>query len=296
MWTNDDLIRLLKTMSKDEILKNIQTNIDRNISDKIHQEQSYPILEHPTIASNWHMYNYDNMDAATYADTNYNQAGPIPSTIREMTGWDPSWPTNYKVYTSDCTNFISQAVFEGVAFTASDPNYFYPNSNNYSNWWYYKFSTIADGSSPWVNVGEFYNFLTANYFNYITWGVGIRGPAGYGVDLCNIQVGDIIFLQSLGVWQHTVIVDQIGSNPCNTNDVYVAAHSDNYKRRPLSEYSGYLMYPVEIKGYLDEYHLTFLSLVSNSWEATGFEALSLYPAPEDPYYPTDPTPKLYPEP
>jgi hypothetical protein len=130
-------------------------------------------------------------------------------------------------------------------------------------------------------VGEFYNFLTTNYYNYTHWGIGERGPAGYGVDLCDIQPGDVIFMWFQGAWKHSVVVDQIGANPCNESDVFVAAHSENRKTWPLSNYSAYQLYPVEIKGYLAEIHLSFMPLVANSGEGTGFLMQSPYPAPGD---------------
>jgi len=135
-----------------------------------------------------------------------------------------------------------------------------------------------------------------NYFNYSSWGIGIRGPAGYGVDLCNIEVGDLIFMWAQSSWQHAVIVDQIGSNPCNANNVYVAAHSFPYMRRPLSEYSGYLMYPVGISGYLDEFHLAFLPIAISSEGGTESSMQTPYPAPEDTYQPPYLSSSPYPEP
>ena len=61
-------------------------------------------------------------------------------------------------------------------------------------------------------------------------------------------------------WKHSVIVDQLGSNPCNTSNIFVAAHDDDFYRRPLSYYAGYQLYPIEMKGYFDEYHVAFLPI------------------------------------
>ena len=87
---------------------------------------------------------YDRAAAVNYADTYWDRSislGPVPQIILDSEGWDPGWDETYKDYgETDCTNFVSQAVFEGVAYTASDPNYFYPDPANWSEWWYYKFS------------------------------------------------------------------------------------------------------------------------------------------------------------
>jgi hypothetical protein len=230
--------------------------------------------------------------------------GPVPSVITGLDGWNSSWDAVYKEYESDCTNFVSQAVFEGVSYTASDPNYFYPDPIHTEEWWYYKFSTVADGSTPWIRVGDFYEFLTENYFNYEYFGIEyvIRGPAGKGVSLCNIHIGDVVFMyenEGDPGWAHTVIVDDLDSSHCNGNNVYVAAHSDDAQRRPLSDYSGYLWYPVEIKGYFNYASIAFLPLVfQNIVGATEMKMnmSNLYPAPQDIYQQPTLSPQPYPGP
>jgi hypothetical protein len=140
----DDTIKLLKVDSKDEILKNIKKNfLDLQRLSSRQDVSPLPANISPALTT----YPYNTSAAVTYADTNYNKAGPVPQYVRNQPGWTSGWPTSYKLYTSDdCTNFVSQAVFEGVSYTASDANYFYPDSSHYMNWWYYKFSTTVDGS------------------------------------------------------------------------------------------------------------------------------------------------------
>ena len=183
---------------------------------------------------------------------------------------------------------MSQAVFEGVAYTASDPNYFYPNPANWSEWWYYKFSDPADGSQPWISVGDFREFLTENHYNYENYGLDyvIRGPTGKAVDLCDIQLGDVIFMyEDDGPdpgWKHTVIVDKVDGDTCDGNNVSVAAHANDRYQHPLSEYSAYLWYPVEMKGYFDYNPVAFLPLVLNTSVSLQVNQMqNPYPAPED---------------
>lgn len=53
-------------------------------------------------------------------------------------------------------------------------------------------------------------------------------------------------------WQHTVIVDQVGTCTCGGIGTSVAAHDINAYRRPLHQYSMYTWYPVRIAGYFDQ--------------------------------------------
>jgi hypothetical protein len=191
---------------------------------------------------------------------------------------------------------VSQAVFEGISYVASDRDYFYPDPANDSEWWYYKFSTEVNGSIPWHSVGDFREFLNENYYNYTHYGLGIGGPAGYGVDLCNIQIGDLVFMYETGFgWKHAVIVDQVEGNTCNASNVYVAAHTENYRRRPLSEYSGFLWYPIEIKGFLDDRYITYLPTLFNSSSGMFLNGVqNPYSAPGEIYQQPITTPNPYP--
>jgi hypothetical protein len=229
--------------------------------------------------------------------------------VRNQSGWDPTWPTIYQRYqgqdVSDCTNFVSQAVFEGVSYTASDPNYFYPDSfNHYNDWWYYKFSPAVDGSLSWITVGGplggFYEFLTENYFNYINWGLTVRGPAGQSLNnTCNIQVGDLIFMYNIvnERWEHSVIVDQLGQNPCLYQDVYVAAHDNDRRFYKLSDYTGYYLYPVKIMGYFKGF-LGYLPVVtlSSSGGSSENKMSNPYPSPENDTQPSGVAVNPYPKP
>jgi hypothetical protein len=300
-YYDDDLTRLLRISSKDELLKNVRKNHDQVKSEIPVFNQKAPSLPNSPTTTNWQLFGYDSSKAVFYANANFNRRGPVPTMIQNLDGWNSSWPSSYKLYNgpgvSDCTNFVSQAVFEGVSYIASDQNYFYPDSAHYNDWWYYKFSNSVDGSYPWVTVGGFYDFLTANYFNYLNWGIGERGPAGYPFnDLCIIQPGDVIFMWYQGAWKHSVIVNQIGANPCNATDVFVDAHTENHITWPLTNYSTYSWYPVKIKGYLVEARLSFMPLVNNSGNTAGLMMSSPYPAPEDTFQPPASLLNPYPSP
>jgi len=286
---SDDLTRLLEGISKAKAINNIQHNHDLNMK-AISEFPPDSFTKQNAAFIETQFYPYGNILAATYADNNFDGTGPVPLYVRNQAGWGPTWPIVYKRYqgqdVSDCTNFLSQAVFEGVFYTASDPDYFYPDSiNHYLDWWYYKFSPVIDGSFSWITVEGFYEFLTENYFNLVYGGIAVRGPAGQSLsDTCNIQIGDLIFMYSdvEQQWHHSVIVDQLGQNPCLYDNVYVAAHDTNRRFYKLSNYTGYILYPVKIMGYIKEF-LSYLPVITlSSPERTSeYKISNPYPSPEN---------------
>lgn len=233
----DELSMPLASQSPAEIKQIIRDNYNTLLQSRLNVEET-PLQVAPAALTR---YTYANSAALSYSNSYWNSVGPVPATVRNTPGWNSSWPTSYKLYAKDCNNFISQAIFQGTSFTNSDANYFYPDSSHYSNWWYYKFSTTVDGSSPWVNVGSFYTFLTGNLYG----GIG-RGPAGASVGICSTSLiyGNPIFMKSGGSWAHSVIVATNSS--CN---ITVNSHTVNYYHTPLSTYSAYTWYPIYIAGY-----------------------------------------------
>jgi len=119
--------QLLETLSKEEILKNIQYNYDAQFITPTIEGQTQPEAT----------YSYNGTKAASYADTWYGSINPI-----------------YHDAGLDCTNFASQGIYEGTNKTMSNPD-------NYNTKWYYDFYTHS-GSYPWVNVGGIFTFLTTN--------------------------------------------------------------------------------------------------------------------------------------
>ncbi|MFC1878548.1 amidase domain-containing protein [Chloroflexota bacterium] len=161
---SDDFTRLLDGSSLEVLFENVRRNHGHQRGDMIAEDINPPNPPESTSASGMQYYDeYDSTAAVDYADTNYDRTvslGSVPQMLLDREDWNPGWDETYKDYgDTDCTNFIAQSVFEGIAFTASDPNYFYPDPANYNEWWYYKFSDLADGSKPWISVREFREFL-----------------------------------------------------------------------------------------------------------------------------------------
>jgi hypothetical protein len=236
----DDITRLVETSTMEEILKNIQTNHEMMTNQSVsNSAPPVKLISYPLRRALLTLYSYSNSSATSYSDSYAQSTGPVPAAVRNSSGWSSSYPANYQFYSSnDCTNFVSQAIFAGTASTDSDANYFYPDSSHYSDWWYYKFSTTAGGSQPWVSVGYLYSFLTSNTN---------RGAVGSSVGSCDSSLnnGDPIFMKSGSNWQHAVIIAS-GSGCTN---VTVNSHTVNYYHQQESYYSGYSWYPVNITGY-----------------------------------------------
>lgn len=110
----------------------------------------------------------------------------------------------------DCTNYVSQCIFAGS------------NIMNYSttNGWYY--ISPSNRSASWTGTEFLYNFLTTNTKN---------GPFGKDIPIEQACIGDIIQFGNQTKFHHSAIVVS------NTNDIYLAAHTQDSYMRKLSSYT-----------------------------------------------------------
>lgn len=119
---------------------------------------------------------------------------------------------NYDSLGGDCTNFVSQCVFEGS------------KTMNYSkNGWYYKDGN--DKSPSWTGVEFLHNFLINNKS---------VGPFAKKTQIEELDVGDIIQLSFNGTtFGHSLfIVEKLGNS---LDNIFVATHTfDSYGRRVSS--------------------------------------------------------------
>lgn len=123
---------------------------------------------------------------------------------------------NFDKIGGDCTNFISQCIYEGC------------NVMNYTKdlGWYY---IDANNKSPsWSGVEFLYKFLTTNK--------GL-GPFGEETSKEKIQIGDIIQLSFNGnIFEHSLIIVDITSKML-LSGIKIASHTyDSFGKR-VSEYN-----------------------------------------------------------
>lgn len=121
---------------------------------------------------------------------------------------------NFDSVGGDCTNFVSQCIYNGCKIM-----------NYNENGWYYK---NANSKSPsWTGVEFLHNFLISNRS---------VGPFGRIVDIQDIQIGDIAQLSFNGAtFGHSLLIVEKSQN--NLNNILLATHTfDSYGRR-IASYS-----------------------------------------------------------
>ena len=206
----DDIMKALDSASMEELQENIIKN-SKPVSDAFINEDK-PVPEQPLSLR-----------------STYNGASTLAYTAIWWNGINPT----YDDAGLDCTNFASQAIYEGTYQTMSDGRDYFVD-------WYYDFYDHS-GSVPWISVGPFFTFLTTN--------TG-KGPYGYATSdhLCALYPGDVITMKAGTSWQHTVVVRSLVE--CHDPaQVYVDAHDEDHYSRSLSEYSMFSWEGIHIQGY-----------------------------------------------
>ena len=127
----------------------------------------------------------------------------------------------------DCTNFVSQCLYAGCGVMNFSPE----------NGWYY---IDADNRSPsWTGVSFLRDFLLTN-----------NGEAVYGenVDLSQVIPGDIVqLINDEGRFYHSLFITAVFF-PITPQRVFIAAHTDDSRNRPLSSYNYADLFPIHIIG------------------------------------------------
>lgn len=124
---------------------------------------------------------------------------------------------SYKLYSLDCTNFVSQAMLAGGWRQVSYPWIDYQSS---SSWWY---GGVPTSSWTWSSAEDFYRMTKA---------LGRTTTARYVSDL---RVGDLLQYKSNGATNMThsmVVTSKSGTT------VYLSYHTTNTKNKPFSQLSG----------------------------------------------------------
>ena len=121
---------------------------------------------------------------------------------------------NFDPVGGDCTNFVSQCIYEGCGQMNYDRN----------NGWYY---INGNNKSPsWTSVEFLYKFLITN---------NGTGPKGKEAPINTLKVGDVIQLSFDGTnYSHSLIVVKNGDSIYNT---FIAAHTFDTFDKIVAEYT-----------------------------------------------------------
>jgi len=122
----------------------------------------------------------------------------------------------------DCTNFVSQTIYEGGKASMSIPPT--PEQGIGGTRWYY--FDVNNRARAWTYVDGLHDFITHPY----AWA---EGPEGCEVTIDQITIGDVIQYETNGdnTWDHAVIVVEIQDSV-----PYVASHSPDVKNVPYNSY------------------------------------------------------------
>lgn len=153
----------------------------------------------------------------------YNRDNVIEYAKKWAYGRNPKY-YNYDNIGGDCTNFVSQCIYEGC----KTMNY------NTINGWYYK---NANNKSPsWTGVEFLYKFLINNK------GVG---PIGRNIEPNELTKGDIIQISFDGQkFTHTLlVVEKLNNN------IFTATHTFDSYGRNINSYDYKKIRFIKIEGY-----------------------------------------------
>ena len=235
----DELSQLMNHKTKNEIIlqvnRNYQEDLKLRVTDSNHEaamsyfssKTLFSPSYHPLLLNN---YGYNRTKARNYADAYWDT-------------YNTDW---YKTASgTDCTNYVSQALYAGQGKTPPDTGGMATASNrSYQYDWYYIWNN--SGSLPWVRVQSQYNFIVNNT-NKI-------GPAGVrSNNLCSVRLGDIVQLYNVNgtaIWDHEAIFVESPYPYCQSSSYYkVNAHTTNRYHYPLSNWAAYQMRYILIRGW-----------------------------------------------
>ncbi|MBN2066215.1 MAG: amidase domain-containing protein [Candidatus Thermoplasmatota archaeon] len=148
----------------------------------------------------------------------YDRDGAVAYALGHYSGLDYNrdYPSYDGTVWGDCTNFVSQALYEGgnVSMEIPDPLPS-PTPDGQSGWY------LLNGlqrATDWNDVGGFFSFVN-DQSAAIT-----EGPEGCVITIDDLSLGDVIQYDwgGDGIWDHSVIVVNF-----QDSDPYVASHSPN---------------------------------------------------------------------
>lgn len=159
--------------------------------------------------------------------TTYNGSGAATYALNHALDYNNNY-ADFNGYGGDCTNFVSQCIFEG----GNLPMHY---GSAYTNTcWYYTNST--NRSSSWTGVEELYDYI---------FGSTSKINASHS-NWSSVGSGDIIQLVSGGEGYHSLIITGVAYSSYGRSDLLVCAHTNDRRHVSLASY-----YSGSTKRYID---------------------------------------------
>lgn len=169
----------------------------------------------------------------------YNRVGAVDYALNHIDSYNPNYPI-YAGQGGDCTNFVSQALYEGGNASMFIPSPLPAPSPDGQSGWY--LLNDLQRAAAWNDVTFFHTFVTSEsqiepYPGGEWFG---EGPEGYDVTIGELMLGDVIQYECPeskqdydNVWDHAVIVVGFDGN----GNPLVASHTDDVGPEPYTYFS-----------------------------------------------------------
>jgi hypothetical protein len=263
---HDDLWNFIRWSgkSKSEIIASIDTTAQGLSKSKLQRPSTIQSPSLQSIVNN----SYDRAGAVFYADTWARYRNP---------DYD-----DFSIPYGDCTNFISQAMYEGGKAPMVMPINGEVPAVGTTGWYYLDINYRA---KAWTLVDEMYKFLVSENIHYR------EGLVGKNSDYWHMELGDVIQIKDYDeeghlIWSHGMIVTGYLDMGDGTYEIVVDAHSNDCLNCALTYYTWVDIRYIHIIGI--KRPVAFLPLtVSNGSGSPALMASQTslqtsYPAPLDP--------------
>lgn len=162
-------------------------------------------------------YTYNRQGAVNYAKANWNNDVPGTWYFHSLGAWD-------------CTNFISQSLYNGGGMRQVGNQYWSPSA------WFYTGNSRSGYSESWAGVQPFRNFMLSSGR-----ATQVDISPGYDVLPYNVpvQIGDIVQMDFTGdgTWDHTAIITALAcaAQPPYGNMLILTYHDANTEAKSLRD-------------------------------------------------------------
>lgn len=146
----------------------------------------------------------------------YDREAVVRYATRWAKGRNPVY-YDFEKLGGDCTNFASQSILAGSGVM----NFAYPLG------WFYR--SPFERAPSWTSVQFLQNFLLRKEKSV--------GPVGKLDILTNLELGDIVQVQTNGIYTHSLVITKIEGRGDKPFDFLICAHSYDALNRRLSTYN-----------------------------------------------------------